>query len=207
MKTIIFDFDGTIANSFDFVLDFLVLKAKRKPLVELATRNVYRNISMLAIARNLDIPWYRMPLVFLNGRKEMARALATVQPVGGMLSVIKKLHSDGYTLFIVSTNSKATINSFLDRHDISDHFSGVMGGVGLFGKAPALKRLVRAHKIDARNCIYVGDETRDVEASTSVGMESIAVTWGFASEDFLAHVKPTAIVHSAPELLKALTLR
>ncbi len=98
---------ATASISTDILTCSCVAEAScaRQPLVELATRNVYRNISMLAIARNLDIPWYRMPLVFLNGRKEMARALATVQPVGGMLSVIKKLHSDGYTLFIVSTNS------------------------------------------------------------------------------------------------------
>ena len=55
MKTVIFDFDGTIADSFDFVLNFLVKAANKPPIENPKLRAAYRNVSMVAIARELGI--------------------------------------------------------------------------------------------------------------------------------------------------------
>ena len=48
--------------------------------------------------------------------------------------------------------------------------------------------------------IYVGDEVRDIEASQSARVASIAVTWGFNSRDILSEAKPSFLAHSPSDL-------
>lgn len=201
MKTIVFDFDGTIADSFDFVLDFLVEESGKPPIEDPKKRAVYRSFSMLAIARQLGISWWRLPRLLFTGRQVMAMRMPTIKPIHGMLEVVEELHKAGFKLMVVSTNSERTIRIFLKQYDIEDYFGRVIGGVGVFGKAPALRRLLRSENLNASDVMYVGDEVRDVEASTAVKIPVIAVSWGFSSEPFLRKAKPYVVVATPGDLI------
>jgi phosphoglycolate phosphatase len=204
MKTIIFDFDGTIANSFEFVVNFLIKKAGKSPIEDPAEFDKFRKLSMIAIARLQGIPWYRLPFLLVSGRQAMARNMKAVEPFKGMPELIRQLHNDGYQLIIVSTNTATTIKRFLVRHELDDCFDRIIGNIGVFGKAPALRRLIRARRLVLADCVYIGDEIRDVEASHSINLACIAVTWGFAGQEFLAAAKPTALVDTPEELALAI---
>ncbi|MDB5169574.1 MAG: gph 1 [Candidatus Saccharibacteria bacterium] len=201
MKTVILDFDGTVADSFDFVFDFLVKEAGHEPIHTPGIRDSYRQLSMIGIARRLGIPWLRLPLLLMSGRREMASRMLHVKPVEGMLDVIEQLHGHGYQLMILSTNSATTIRKFLDQYKIEDYFEKVVGNVGIFGKAPALRRLTKSYRLSSTDCIYVGDEVRDIEASSAAGMRSIGVTWGFADERFLRLANPYKVVTTPGNLI------
>lgn len=180
MADIIFDFDGTIANTFDYTVGFL----SREGGVELTKEQkaALHGLSMARIARKMGLSWYRLPKLFFKGRHEMSPAMKNVEPFGGMTDVIKELRSKRHRLFILSTNTTRNINKFLRHHGLEKHFVHVYGGVGMFGKAPALRRLLREQHIESLKAIYIGDETRDVMAAKSLGVHAIAVTWGFARE-------------------------
>lgn len=207
MKTIILDFDGTIANSFDFVVDFLIKKAGNPPVTDRRERDKFRKLSMVAIARLQGISWIRLPFLLVSGRQSMARNMKHIEPFEGMPELIRQLHDDGNLLIIVSTNTASTIKKFLTRHELDDCFDKIIGNIGVFGKAPALRRLIRNQKLVLADCVYIGDEVRDVEASKSINLDCIAVTWGFAGEEFLAAVKPTKLVDTPEELAVAITDR
>ncbi|WP_187329412.1 HAD family hydrolase [Halomicronema hongdechloris] len=49
----------------------------------------------------------------------------------------------------------------------------------------------------------MGDEVRDIEATRQTGIRSVAVTWGFNSENVLADHHPNFLV-LAPEQLLAI---
>lgn len=204
MKTIIFDFDGTIADSFDFVLDFLIEAAGMEPIGQADVRAQYRQLSMLGIARRLGISWFRLPLLLIGGRKEMGRRMKHVKPVPGMVELVHELHREGHQLMIVSTNASRTIRTFLRQNDLEGQFVKIVGSISVFGKAPALRRILRAFRLKPNQALYVGDEVRDVEASQSVGVDCIAVAWGFADARFLAAAKPAALVKTPAELRQAI---
>lgn len=180
MADIIFDFDGTIANTFDYTVDFL----SREGGMELNKdqRAALHGLSMFRIARKMGLPWHRLPGLFFKGRREMSPAMKNIEPFDGMLDVLRELRSKRHKLFILSTNTTRNINKFLNRHGLERYFVHVYGGVGMFGKAPALRRLLREQHIETRRAVYIGDETRDVMAAKSLGVRVIAVTWGFARE-------------------------
>lgn len=52
--------------------------------------------------------------------------------------------------------------------------------------------------------IYVGDETRDVEAAKKVGVKVIAVTWGINSEKILRKQNPDYLIVKPKELIEVL---
>jgi phosphoglycolate phosphatase len=55
----------------------------------------------------------------------------------------------------------------------------------LFGKGKALRRIVRAERLDSSEVLYVGDEVRDIEAARKARVASAAVTWGLNTEAIL----------------------
>lgn len=203
MAAIIFDFDGTIADSFDFVTGFLAAEAGLPPLDDQQKLEL-RGLSMAAIGRHFGLSWWRLLWLLSKGRRQMGRVIKRQRPFDGLPEVIRKLSAEGHELFIVSSNSVRNVHAFLHHHDLHSYFLEVYGGISLFGKAPALRRLLREQGLPAADAVYVGDEIRDVQAAKSVGVPAVAVTWGFARTADLADLRPLALAGNPQELLEIL---
>jgi len=202
MAAIIFDFDGTISDSFDYVAGFLAREAGRTPLSEEQKQSL-RGRSMLAIARKLGHPWWRLPGLFLRGRRLMGKAIGHVRPFAGMPAVIEKLHAEGHELFIVSSNSVVNVRAFLHEHNLHTYFVEIYGGV-VINKAPALRGLLKDQKLESEDAVYIGDEKRDVRAGRAAKLRVVAVTWGFSRPHELAALKPDLLARSPADLLDVL---
>ncbi len=134
----------------------------------------------------------------------MTQRLKEIAPFKGMPGVIEKLNAEGHELFIMSSNSKRNIKKFLKQHHLSTYFVDIKGGVGVFGKPRALRRLLRGNSLDIAASFYIGDETRDVEAAQAVGTRSIAVLWGFARGEALVNHQPSATAAQPDDIIKIL---
>lgn len=203
MAAIIFDFDGTIADSFDYCVNFIAKQAGTVPLNADQKASLH-GLSLFKIARRLRVPWRRLPTLLHKGRKHMAPVVQHVEPFPGMAEVIRQLHAGKHDLFILSTNTERNIRKFLLRHKLDSYFKEVYGGAGMFGKAPALRRLLREQHIETRKAVYVSDELRDLVASRSIGLRNIAVTWGFARADDLKAHEPAGMAHSPEDIVDIL---
>jgi phosphoglycolate phosphatase len=205
MSAIIFDMDGTIADSFDYVSDFLVAQAKLKPLSE-EEKRALRGISMREMAHKLGYHWWDAPKLFIRGRRRMRHSIQGkhLQSFEGMPEIIRKLHGEGHELFILSTNSLRNVHHFLDDQKIHKFFLEIYAGVGVFSKAPGLRQLLKEQRLKAEDAVYVCDELRDIEAAQSVGVRTVAVTWGFARRSKLVGMRPTALADTPAELMRIL---
>ena len=204
VNAIIFDFDGTIANSFDEVLAFM-LKVSRKDLAQLGLeKQDLKSLSMKDLALKVGVPWWRLPLLYFEGKRVLKKRMHTVPVFDGMSEVLKSLHDEQYRLYIISSNSRSNINRFLAENGLSGYFIKVYGNAGWFGKASILRRALKKNKLEADKTVYVGDEVRDVIGAKLAGMPCIAVNWGFGSESNLLQYNPTVLVRTPGELQKAL---
>lgn len=202
MATIIFDFDGTIADSFDYVADFMASEAGITLSNE--QRDHLRGLSMVGMARKLGYHWWEGPFLFFKGRQRMREATMRLKTFVGIPELIRKLYSEGHELFVLSSNSQDNVRLFLQQQKINKFFIEIYGNAGVFGKGQALKRLLNEQNLEINHAVYVGDELRDVEAAKSIGMRAVAVSWGFASRKDLAEASPAWLADTPAELFKIL---
>lgn len=203
MSKIIFDFDGTIADSLPVVSELFYAWAKIEPFTPEQIERL-RNTNLKDALREVGIPLWRLPSLMVTARSKFGKRVADVPIFKGIPEVLEKLHSDGHTLYLMSSNGPQNIRRFLKRHKIIQYFSGIHGNTGLFGKAAAMRTIIRKYKLDRSGCISVGDETRDVDAAKKARIKCIAVTWGYNGEQILIAHKPDFMVHKPLELLKIL---
>jgi len=203
MAAIIFDFDGTIADSFDFIVDFAAEKAGQPPLSGREKQEL-RGQSMAQVARHFGHPWWRLLGLFVRGRREMHKTIGRVKPFDDMPDVTKKLHAEGHELFIVTSNTVDNVHKFLHHYKLHKYFLQIYGGAGLFGKGRYLKGLLKGQNLEKEDAMYIGDEVRDAKAAKSAGIRFIAVTWGFARSSDLEALAPTAIAEHPEDIIKIL---
>lgn len=201
--TVIFDFDGTIADTFvASIRIFEKLSRKAEPYSEADIVRL-RGLTALRVVRELRIRPWRVPWLMVRGRAMMRREIETILVFDGIEDLLKELQKAGAEMYIISSNSPGNISQLLHKRGLDKYFTRVYGNVGLFGKAKMLRRVIARNKLDVQSTYYVGDEGRDIEAAKRVGVKSIAVSWGFNSAELLQKHHPYALVES-PQALAAL---
>lgn len=204
MKAIIFDFDGTIADSFELVLDLYYELTGHPPFTQEEIAE-YKGLTMRKAMKVVHLSPRQIPLLIIKGRAQMGQRLHEVKPFHDMKSVLQTLHEEGNLLLVMSSNSHQNVETFLKSHKLNSYIDTVYGGVGLLSKASALRKVLRQNKLDANKCFYVGDEVRDIVAAKRAHVRSVAVTWGYNNETILARKKPNIIAKTPDDLLRKLS--
>ncbi len=197
--TIIFDFDGTIADSFLTTIQEIYKVAHPNELLPEEDISRLRAMTMYQLSRALHIPWWRILFLTRRVRRLMRIDLSEIMPITGMESALRKL-SKRYKLFVLSSNSTSNIQSFLRRNEIDTCFSGIFGNASPLTKKRKLARLIEQFEIDKQHAWYVGDERLDVRAAKHVGIRAIAVSWGYSNIHVLERQRHIALVFSPEEL-------
>lgn len=205
-KAVIFDFDGTIADSFTIFLDALQAVASQAPELTAVAIEDLRKSTTKEIIKKLGIKPWQIPRLIVRGRQEISNRMNQISAFDGMPELLKQLAGQ-YEIFILSTNSAENIHNFLAKHGLSGTVTKVYGSIGLMGKSASLKKLLVRQKYAPEDCIYVGDETRDIEAAHKTGLSCVAVKWGFNHPDILAAFQPEAMAATPKELGKTLGIR
>lgn len=198
--TIIFDFDGTIADSFEVVLGiFYELTGKERfSDAEIAE---YRKLPLKKISKEVGVSFGQVPILLVKGRAMMVHRMRDVKPVPGMQDALKELQGMGWQLMVISSNSHQNVEEYLKVHKLEAYFDRVYGGVGLFGKSAALRKVIKQNKLDRNACYYVGDESRDIQAAHKTRIGCVAVSWGYNDVSLLRSEKPTAIAENPAGLV------
>jgi phosphoglycolate phosphatase len=204
MAAIIFDFDGTIADTFDDVVRILHdLTGRHEPLPPDEIERL-RGMTLMNAAEEMHVAPWKMPFLIIRIRRRMKRKMADIPAHRGIEEVIQKLQAEGHQLYITSTNSGRNIQTFLRHHGLVYEFVRIYSGVGLFHKTRALKKIIRQNNLNPDDTWYVGDEVRDVVGGQQAGLRVVAVTWGYNNAAILREHHPTVLVRSPTELLKTL---
>jgi phosphoglycolate phosphatase-like HAD superfamily hydrolase len=203
-KTIIFDFDGTIADSFDLAVSIFFDILHRTPITDVKQVSAYRRMSLQELIHELHVPKWLLPFLFMRGKHVMHKRIGEVGVFDGVEEVLRELHEAGCRLLIISSNSQKNVTTFLDTYHLLQYFDRVYGGVGLFGKTGALRRAIHADKLRNKDCYYVGDEVRDIEAARRARVKIVSVAWGYNDPVALQKHEPFAFVQKPKDLIPLL---
>ncbi|HSX45452.1 MAG TPA: HAD-IA family hydrolase [Candidatus Saccharimonadia bacterium] len=204
MAAIIFDFDGTIADSFETIVQVFHELTGRHDKIPPEEIQRLRGMSLHKAAKELEVRPWAMPFLVIRGRRVLGRRIADISAHAGIPETVRKLYAEGHQLFIMSSNSEANIQLFLQQHHMAKEFIRIYGSVGLLSKARVIRKIRRQNQLGSDNCWYIGDEVRDVEAAEFAGINVIAVTWGFNTAELLNRYHPTAMADTPKELLSIL---
>ncbi|WPP52428.1 HAD-IA family hydrolase [Catalinimonas niigatensis] len=200
--TLLFDFDGTIADSLHRLLEISNGLADEFGFMKVEHQDIayFRTKSTLETFRKLKVPLLKVPLIAARVKKEFQREVHLSQPFPQMAQIIPKL-SQHFTLGILTSNTETNVKQFLDVHQLS-FFNFIYSSSNLFGKSRGIKRIMREKKISQEEMVYIGDEMRDIEAAKTSGIDIIAVSWGAHNAKALASLRPSYLIHHPNELLE-----
>jgi len=204
-KLVIFDFDGTLGDTFEWFQGALNEAAAKFHFRTIKDHELeqMRHFDIHQIIRHLKISWWKRPFIAHFMRKKMRQDIQKLKLFPDVIEMLNELHQQGFKLAIVSSNAYENI-TYLLGPETSKLINFYECGVSLFGKKKRFQKLLRSLNLDPAEAIYIGDETRDIDAARSVGMNFGAVSWGYATLAILQSKSPEMSFKSVTEISQAL---
>ncbi|MGP7818586.1 HAD hydrolase-like protein [Niallia sp. 01092] len=189
IKYIIFDFDGTIADSklaFLHAWNQLSEKYKYKKL-KIEDYEMIRRLSIKERSKLVQFPMYKLPVFMPELLKLYRESITEIKLFDGMKELLINLEESGYQAAIISSNAEKNIREFLVNNKLNS-IKEVLCSSRIFGKDKIISKFLKSHGLQPSEVIYVGDECRDIVACKKVGVKVIWVGWGYDAAE-IAHVE------------------
>jgi len=203
---IVFDFDGTLADSWEVMVEELQKVAMERFGRELTQEHIHWFRSLGAtrasrlIAKREKLSILTMIRVGMEVQKHVKQEEKRVHFYPGIVKMIKDLKKKGYLLGMASANDIKVLSPVLKREGIFKDLEFVTWGRSILGKKRILARMLKRYHFEKSEVIYVGDQVKDIEAAHKLGLRIIAVDWGFNDRSILKKYKPEGLISSPKEL-------
>ncbi|HTP26422.1 MAG TPA: HAD hydrolase-like protein [Anaeromyxobacteraceae bacterium] len=205
-RLVMFDFDGTLADSFAWFLSNVNALAGpyRFGPIEEAEIETLRGWDARKLLAHLGVPLWKAPIIARRLRTLMAKDVRCIRLFQGVDDLLGLLSESGATLAIVSSNSVANVQAVLGPANAA-RIAHYQCGLSMFGKCAGLRRVLGRSGIPREQAVYIGDEIRDLEAAKKAKVSSGCVAWGYARLDVLRGRGPTEVFATVPEIARLAT--
>jgi phosphoglycolate phosphatase len=202
---VIFDLDGTLADSFPWFLRVVNDVAREFGFRPIADDDVpaLRRAGTREILRRQEVPIWKIPLIATRMRAMKREALRDIPLFEGVPEMLAALRAGGVRLALVSSDSEANARAQLGAS--AHNFSDFACGASLFGKSSKFARMLKHAGLPASQAIAIGDEMRDIDAAQSAGIAFGGVAWGYADPDALRAREPQAWFETLADIPRLLT--
>jgi phosphoglycolate phosphatase len=182
----IFDFDGTLADSFPFFLSVFNTIADRHAFrrIDVERAGELRHYSVRQMMDRVGMPAWKLPLAsktFMDMMKDSAHAISLFD---GIADALRYLHGHGVLLTVVSSNAEHNVRTVLGP-ELAGLMSRFDCGMSVFGKAGRIRAVLKACGVAPADALYIGDQATDAEAARKAGVAFGAVHWGYAAIEAL----------------------
>ncbi|MRR21563.1 carotenoid oxygenase [bacterium] len=199
---LIFDFDGTIADTLELGMEVFNRIAPEYNCLPVGPeeRELFRSKRPQELLEAYGISRMKLLTLTLRMRKEMRRHIPDMKLFPGMEAALREITETGYRIGILTSNSVVNVGKFLENNKLSGLFDFIYSGRSFLGKEKVIRKVLLHEQIPSGSVVYIGDETRDIEASRAAGIPVIAVAWGLNRRELLASLSPDQIADKPGDL-------
>jgi phosphoglycolate phosphatase len=201
-RTIIFDFDGTIADTLDAVVKIVNDHSEHFGYRKVTKQDIpyLQGKKPREILSHLGISIFKLPSWVKKIHSEINKEIANMTPTVNVSPLLSEMseHKD-VRLGILTSNTQENVRQFLVKNKL-DFFEFVRTGKSVFGKSRMINKVIKQQHLNHDDVFYVCDEVRDIEAARKSGIKSVAVTWGYNTKDALVNENPDFLATTPDEL-------
>ncbi len=201
MKNIIFDWSGVVRDTVTNQMWIVNNIFKKYGVGEISTEEFREN-------------WRQPPAVFYQkylpeGYDEAERSklfqelqldkdcpIATSFPE--VVEFIHKCKEKGYFLAVVSSDFPETLLPEVKQYGLENVFKEIITDAN--DKLPPTQKLIKENNLNLDDTYFIGDSNHEIDVAKETGIKSVAVTWGFTSENKLKASNPNYVAHNVQEL-------
>ena len=154
MQYVIFDFDGTIADSLPVAIDITNDLSDRLGIKKLDMSRIeeYKRMEPKDFLKQMEVPLWKLPFFAGFYHKAFKERIDSLKIFDNMDVVLKELASK-YKLGIVSSNSEENIKNVLDRYGLFDKFEFIHSQPQIFGKSASLRKILRRRNLTVNDAV------------------------------------------------------
>ena len=206
-KTLILDFDGTLADTKKSIVETMKIVAEDfkikdfdeqliKSLIGLPLRTTFEKVFLLD-----EKLIQEATLVYRKHYNEIA--IDTITFFDGVKETLLDFHQNGINLTVASSKGKESLVKILKKQGIYDVFSFVGGEEDALNKKPSpdiVNLIIDTFKYQPQECLVVGDTIFDIEMGQRAGLDTCGVTYGNNTKEQLESQIPNYIIDSFKNL-------
>lgn len=192
MKTILFDWNGTLLDDLSNSIDSMnrVLKRRNmKPIktieeyrsiFEFPVKNYYEKLGFNFIEESFESISVEFMKYYMDGYK-------TAKLAQGAQQLITKLKKQGNRCVILSASRQSNLLEQTDYYQCTQWFDDVVGIDDIYAasKVEAAKNWINEHCRENEEFVFIGDTLHDKETADAIGARCILVASGHQSRSRL----------------------
>jgi len=179
MKTVIWDFNGTIIDDTQLCLDIENEMLRERGMKAGFTMEQYREMFCFPVIDYYYKLGYRFDGeetyddISVQFNQEYARRFAKCRLIPGFEEKIRESIGKGYQNVIVSASRQDNLEHQCEVLGISSCFQELIGTSDLLahGKIDRARRWLVQSGVEPEECLYIGDTTHDMETAEALGIE------------------------------------
>lgn len=184
-KLIIFDLDGTIADTSPGILNSVRYTQQKLDLPEISLEAMYRHVGPPmeeSYYNNFRLEGEMLySAVKFHKEYAMNQGYLELELYPEMDSTLNKLKQKGYLIAIATLKADATAKKIFDNLKLSDKFDIIVGTnqTTLTSKEQVILKCISELKEAKEDVLLVGDSHYDAIGAEKVGVDFLGVLYGF----------------------------
>ena len=214
IRAVIFDFDGTIADTIPAIAEGINLTMERhgypthtEAEVRSYINNGPRMLIRRALPKELQDDEYLLDGVLSDYDRIYKKVCEhTDKPYSGIEEVVLALRAKGILIGVLSNKQDHLLGQMVEAvlPGTTDAVQGSLANRPTKPDPYLTNRILSSLGVSAQECVIVGDSDVDIKTAEAIGCPHIGVTWGYRDEEFLRKNGAKVIVDTPKKLLDAI---
>ncbi|MCG8484617.1 MAG: pyrophosphatase PpaX [Clostridia bacterium] len=205
MNTILFDFDGTVMDTNELIVQsfqhtYKTISGKEKKREDIL--NSFGEPLSITLKREVDIPVEEAIEIYRDFHYGQFEKFISL--FDGIESVIKELFDRGYKLGIVTSRLKRTTMMGLTKYGIDQYFKTIVAADDCTLHKPHPEPILKAlEKLGSQpeKALMIGDSPFDIKSARNANVKSAVVSWSVLSKELYMNEKPNYVINKVEDIL------
>jgi len=201
MKNIIFDWSGVVRDTVTNQMWIVNRIFKKYGVGEISTdefRENWKQPPVLFYQKYLPEGYNEEERTKLFQELQLDKDCPKASPFSEVVKLIHTCKENGYFLSVVSSDFPETLLPEVKEYGLENTFTEIITDAN--DKLEPVQKIIKENNLNLEDTFFVGDSNHEIDVAKARGIKSVAVTWGFTSEQKLRARNPDYIAHNPQEL-------